>query len=213
MHLESLPDGYKREDMKAELAVVEKPLRIDIGCGVNKRKDGDWLGVDAIEFEGVDVVCDLSRGAWPWADDSVTEVNCAHFLEHLTNLDGKWERVHFFNELYRVLKPGAKCTLVFPHWCSNRYYGDPTHKEPFSEMGFYYLSREWRSGNKEKGLPANAPHTDKKNNQNGYDCNFIATWGYGVNPSLTHRNSEFQQFALQNYKESATDIIATLVKD
>ena len=200
---------------KAKLAVVEepKPLRIDIGCGVNKRKDGDWIGVDKIAFDGTDVVCDLATEKWPWKDLSVEEANCSHFLEHLTNLNDRWERVHFFNELYRVLKFGAKCTLVLPHWASNRYYGDPTHKEPFSEMGFYYLSREWRLGNAEKGLGANAPHADVKFNPKMYDCNFIATWGYSMNPSIQSRNSEYQQFALQNYKEAATDMIATLVKD
>jgi len=199
--------------MTKKLAVVEtpKPLRLDIGCGLNKRKDGEWVGVDCLPLEGVDVVRNLAL-PWPWDTDSIEEVNCSHFLEHLTNLDDKWERVHFFNELYRVMKPGAKCTLVIPHWCSNRYYGDPTHKEPFSEMGFYYLSREWRVGDKEKNAGANAPHVDISNNPNGYDCNFVATWGYSMNPSLHARNVDFQQFALQNYKEAAMDIIATLVK-
>ena len=79
-------------------------------------------------------------------------------------------------------------------------------------MGFYYLSREWRAGDKEKGVAANAPHTDILHNPNGYDCNFIATWGYSMNQPLLSRNSEYQQFALQNYKEAAMDMIATLVK-
>lgn len=213
-------------------AAVAKPIRIDIGCGKNKRKDGEWIGVDSIAFDGVDVVVNLCekhmvdkpikdsylamRGPefkpWPWDTDSVDEANCSHFLEHLTNLNDKWERVHFFNELYRVLKPGAKCTLTLPHWCSNRYYGDPTHKEPFSEMGFYYLSREWRKGDATKGIMANAPHADKEFNPHGYDCNFVATWGYGLNPAIQSRNTEYQTFALQNYKDAATDMIATLVK-
>jgi SAM-dependent methyltransferase len=219
MHWESVPDfgeviNRKGNDLTAQpQAVAEtKPIRIDIGCGKNKRKDGEWIGVDVIQFDGVDVACNLSSGAWPWETDSVDEANCSHFLEHLTNLNDKWERVHFFNELYRVLKPGAKCILTLPHWCSNRYYGDPTHKEPFSEMGFYYLSREWRNGDAAKGIMANAPHADKKFNPHGYDCNFVATWGYGLNPAIQSRNTEYQTFALQNYKEAATDMIATLVK-
>lgn len=79
-------------------------------------------------------------------------------------------------------------------------------------MGFYYLSREWRKGDVAKGVAANAPHVDKEFNPNGYDCNFVATWGYGLNPAIQSRNTEYQTFALQNYKEAATDIIATLVK-
>ena len=128
-----------------------KLINLDLGSGPNK-KDG-FIGVDKYKMKGVDVVCDLGKEKWPWKDNSVDEVNCTHFLEHLTNFNGKWERTHFFNELYRVMKKGAKATLVFPHWCSNRYYGDPTHCEPFSEFGFYYLSKDWRA--------TQAPHSDK----------------------------------------------------
>lgn len=188
--------------MSAVPEEVQKPIRIDLGAGKNK-KEG-FIGVDSISFEGVDVVCNVGKDRWPWDDSSVDEAHCSHLLEHLTNLDGKWERIHFFNELYRVLKPGAKCQLVIPHWCSNRYYGDPTHKEPFSEMGFYYLDKTWRA--------SNAPHTDAEFNPNGFNCDLQATWGYSLHGHLTTRNAEYQQHALQFWKEAASDTIATLVK-
>lgn len=190
--------------MSTDEEQVLKSLKLDIGCGRN-RKEG-FLGVDSIAFEGVDVVHDVRVAPWPWEDNSVAEVSSSHFLEHLTNFDGKWERVKFFNELYRVMKPGAKATLVFPHWASNRYYGDPTHKEPFSEMGFYYLKREWRL------TQGNAPHADIAHNPNGYTCDFDATWGYSMHPSLNVRNQEYQMHAMTFWKEACQDIIATLVK-
>lgn len=177
------------------------PLRLDFGCGPNPA-DG-FEGVDIIPFDGkVKHVVDLRQGKWPFADDSVDEARASHLLEHLTNLDEKWERVRFFNELYRVLKPGAGALLIFPHWCSNRYYGDPTHKEPFSEMGFYYLSREWRK--------KEAPHTDAEYNPDGYSCDFEATWGYSLHPQVAVRSQDYQQFAMANYKEACQDIIATV---
>lgn len=179
-----------------------KTLRLDLGSGPNK-KEG-FLGVDKYKMKGVDVICDLGKDKWPWKDNSVDEVNCTHFLEHLTNFNGKWERVHFFNELHRVLKKGASAYLVFPHWCSNRYYGDPTHCEPFSEMGFYYLSKEWRD--------TQAPHTDKKWNKNGYSCDLEANWGYSYHPLLETRNQEYVQNATTFYKEAVQDMIATLKK-
>lgn len=167
------------------------PTKLDLGCGSNKQPG--FFGVDRKKFPGVDHVMDLGDGRWPWASNSIEEAYCSHFIEHLT-----WpERVHFFNELYRVLKKGAKVTLILPHWCSNRYYGDPTHKEPFSEMAFYYLRKTWRE--------QNAPHVD-------YTCDFEATWAYGLNPAITTRNQEFQLFAIQYYKDAITDIHATLVK-
>lgn len=165
-------------------------LKLDLGCGKNKRQG--FYGVDEIAFEGVDKVFDI-RKPWPWKAGSVGEVHCSHFIEHLT-----WpERVHFFNELYRVLTPGGKCTLIFPHWNSCRFYGDPTHKEPISEFAFYYLRKPWRD--------VNAPHC-------GYTCDFDAQWSYAPNPSLNGKSQEVVTFAFQNYKEAITDIMATLTK-
>lgn len=189
--------------MKKKAVKQVVPIKLDLGCGPNK-KGADWIGCDQYKMPGVDKVFPLGSGKWPFKDNSVDEVNCTHVLEHLTNFNEKWERVHFFNELYRVMKVGAKCSLVFPHWCSNRFYGDPTHKEPFSEMGFYYLSREWRKGQ--------APHSDIAWNKNGYNCDFEATWGYSLHPQIMSRNTEYQQNALAFYKEAAQDIISTLVK-
>lgn len=188
--------------MNAVVSPVTEPLRLDFGCGKNKKPG--FVGVDRIAFDGVDVVCNIGAERWPWDDNSVEEAHASHFLEHLTNLDDRFERVHFFNELHRVLKPGGKCTLIIPHWASQRYYGDPTHKEPFSEMGFYYLSREWRK--------VNAPHADSEFNPRGYSCDLHATWGYSMRPELHTRNAEYQQYALTWFKEAAQDIIATLTK-
>ncbi len=188
------------------------PLRLDLGCGPSKRSDKPFTGVDAIAFPGVDVVHDLTVGSWPWDDNSVEEIHASHFLEHLTNWEGKWQRTRFFNEAYRVLRPGGQMTLIFPHWCSTRYYGDPTHREPFSEMGFYYLSREWRLGDAAKGLGANAPHSDIAHNPNGYSCDFEASWGNLLRPEWTVRSQEASQFAQTWYKEVIQDLQAVLTK-
>lgn len=201
-------------------------MRLDLGCGKNK-KEG-FFGVDIIHFEGVDVVCDLRRNwyvekeadlinmqvplfetgngdsvgeAYLFRDNSVDELHCSHFVEHLK----AQERITFMNECHRVLVPGGKLTLIAPHWASCRAYGDMTHQwPPVSEFWFYYLSKAWRE--------ANAPHDDIEHNPEGYSCDFEATWGYGINPSIQTRNQEFQQFALANYKEAITDLYATLVK-
>lgn len=187
---------------KIEKIKTPKYILIDIGCGSNK-KEGS-IGIDKYKMKGVDVVCDVGKDKLPYKDNSVDEIHCSHFLEHLTNFNGKFERIHFFNEIYRVMKKGAKATLIFPHWCSNRYYGDPTHCEPFSEMGFMYLNKDWRA--------SQAPHSDKKWNKNGYDCDFDATYGYALRQDLLTRNQEYQMNAIMKEKEAAQDIIATLIK-
>lgn len=196
----------KKKEVKKEI------FKLDFGCGPNVREG--FEGVDIRDF-GQSYILDLMargesrtrRGAvdlvnptgawkpWPWKDNSVEEAHASHFIEHLT----PEERIHFVNELYRVLKPGGKCQTITPHWASMRAYGDLTHKwPPVSEFWFYYLSKDWRA--------QNAPHND------GYMCDFDVTWGYALHPLLVSRNAEFQQEALNFKKEAAQDTIATFVK-
>lgn len=184
--------------MKATKAVQKEVpvLKLDLGCGKGK-KEG-FLGVDRIKFEGVDVVHDLATH-WPWDSNSVTEVYCSHFVEHLEAR----QRIHFVNELHRVLIPNGTAQIVVPHWGSNRAYGDLSHAwPPVSEMWFYYLDKNWRA--------VNAPHDDIEWDKQGYSCDFNATWGYTTHQHLHTRNMEYQQHALTFWKEAAQDIVATL---
>lgn len=172
------------------------PTKLDLGAGPHTK--AGFCGVDQTAFPGIDYVTDLTK-PWPWADSSIEEAHSSHCIEHFDAM----ERVHFLNELYRVLKPGAKCTLIAPHWSSCRAYGDPTHKwPPVSEFSFFYWKKEWRM--------ANAPHTDASNLKGGFTCNFDVTWGYSLEPGVAMRNQEYQQMAMTYYKEACQDVIATL---
>jgi hypothetical protein len=229
MEVRGLPTNGTPNGTPAAVVTPPALLKLDLGCGSNKREG--FAGVDTIAFPGVDHCVNLAEPIyrpipagfewmapiferrvigykqWPWADSSVSEAHSSHFIEHLTS----WERVHFVNELHRILVPGGKCQIIVPHWASCRAYGDPSHQwGPASEFWFYYLSREWRLGNKDKGLGANAPHTDIANNPLGFNCDFEAAWGYGLHPQISLRNQEAQQFAMQFYKEAVTDIVSTL---
>jgi SAM-dependent methyltransferase len=170
------------------------PFKLDLGCGKNKQ--AGFVGVDERAFEGVDVAHDLRR-PWPWSDSSVDEVHCSHFLEHLTGA----ERIHFFNELYRVLKPGAQARIITPHWSHERAYGDPTHQwPPVCSWTYFYLDRNWRE--------ANAPHTD-------YNCHFIYVLAGCHDPNdqyVAFRNMETKQVLMSRNINVTTDLIATLTK-
>lgn len=174
--------------------IVKPIIKLDLGCGPNKREG--FLGVDVRQFDGkVDVVHDLTK-PWPWKNESVMEVHCSHFIEHLE----AHERVHFINELYRVLVPGGKCTLIAPYAFSERAYGDMTHKwPPVVGFWFYYLDKPWRT--------ANAPHS-------GYndDVDFLWSYGYSLHGKLAGRNQEYIDNATLFYKEACQDIQATLEK-
>lgn len=181
---------------KPKLKIIQGPLKLDLGCGNNK-KEG-FTGVDRRKFASVDVVAELTS-VWPWDESSVDEVHMSHVLEHFTGI----QRVHIFNELWRVLKPGCAATIITPHWNSNRAYGDFTHQwPPVSEMLYYYLSKDWRA--------TNAPDNDFQWNPEGYKCDFEVTWGNGMHPQLMTRNQEYQQFAMTWYKEAIQDLHANL---
>lgn len=168
-------------------------MKLDLGCGPNKREG--FIGVDSRKFPGVDKVVNLGTSRWPWKANSIEESHSSHMVEHLNAA----ERIHFVNELHRVLVPGGKCTLIVPHWASCRAYGDLTHQwPPVSEFWFYYLGKDWRA--------ANAPHND------GYTCDFDATWGYTLHQEIAARNQEYQIHAMNFFKEAAQDIVATLTK-
>jgi len=175
-------------------------VKIDLGCGP-KKKEG-FIGIDQYKFDGVDIVCQLGREPLPFDNDSVSEVNTTHFIEHLT----AEERVQLFNELYRIMKVDAKIFMVVPYWGSSRAYGDPTHKwPPIGEMWFYYLDKKWRD--------VNAPHVDGTYDAtHGYTCNFTSTWGYNLHRDILVKNEEFKMFACTFYKEAIQDIAATMVK-
>jgi hypothetical protein len=174
------------------------PLRLDLGCG--KAKQAGWTGVDALKLDGVDIVADL-RKKWPWASDSVDEVRCSHFLEHLTGP----ERVHFANELCRVLRKGAKATIAAPHWTHDCAYGDPTHQwPPLSGWTFLYWNKEWRK--------AQAPHADADHAPGMLSCDFDYVIAGSWDGWLEPRNMEFRTFAMQRYVNSTRDLIVTLTK-
>jgi SAM-dependent methyltransferase len=168
-------------------------VKLDLGAGKNK-KEG-FLGVDILDFEGVDVVTNLGNDPWPWEDNSVDEVHCSHMLEHLVAK----QRIHFANELHRVLKPGCKAAIITPHFASVRAYGDLTHQwPPVVSFWYAYLNKEWRA--------VNAPHNLD------YTCDFDHGYGFALHPTVAARNQEYQNYAVIHLVEGAQDLHVTLTK-
>ena len=172
-------------------SVERAPLRIDIGVG--KTKMDGWEGIDAIDF-GQKHVHDIHKGL-PWLEDnSVDEVRSSHFVEHLTGA----ERIPFFNELYRVMKPKATALIVTPNWSHSCAYGDPTHQwPPMSEWYPLYLNKPWRD--------ANAPHA-------AYTCDFDHVVAGSWDQSIESRNPETKSFMMRQYTNAFRDLIITLTK-
>ena len=134
-------------------------MKLDLGCGKTPREG----------FEGVDLYApeakhrvDLFRMPWPFASDSVEEIHCSHFIEHVpmlyiapgeaptpapTSEHSKDLLIAFFDEVYRVLQPEGRAQFIWPALQSVRAFQDPTHRRFIPGEALSYFSREWREGN------------------------------------------------------------------
>jgi predicted SAM-dependent methyltransferase len=146
--------------LPVELAVPEQYLKLDLACGQNIR--AGFEGVDLPGVPGVHHEMNLARFPWKWADNSVGEINCSHFLEHLPMIyvdkhgnelpfgdpTGKDLFFAFFDECYRILRPEGTMVIVVPSCRSSRAFQDPTHRRFFPSEAFVYLNEGMRKANK-----------------------------------------------------------------
>lgn len=168
-------------------------MKLDLGCG-GKKCDESFVGVDALALPGVDVVMDIRVAPWPWADNSVEYAFSSHFVEHLTGE----ERIGFFNELWRVMKPGAQAEIVTPDWSHASAYGDPTHKwPPMSSWYVVYLDRKWRE--------ANICHIP-------YTCDFTGTYGYTPDLRFANQPQELVRQVVGHNINAAQNLHVKLTK-
>lgn len=109
--------------------------KLDLGCGAHKREG--FLGIDIANIEGVDLVQDLFKFPWDFPDGSIDEVYSAHFFEHVPARF----RAAFMDEIWRICEPGAKVTIITPHWDSVRAIQDFTHEwPPIAAESFLYFN-------------------------------------------------------------------------
>lgn len=133
-------------------------LRLDLGSGAHPREG--FTPVDREKVTCETVVCDLVSGdRWPWADSSVDELSSSHFIEHIP-ADEVWcvrsqqgsvvgyqkdRLLWFFDEAFRVIKPGGLFHLTWPALKSTDAFRDPTHRRFIPLEMLHYLSTEGRA--------------------------------------------------------------------
>lgn len=178
-----------------QIAPVKSELiKLDLGCGDNKREG--FKGVDFVKTSATDYVHDLFRFPWPFKDSSVEEAHCSHFFEHVpAKLRGKW-----MDELYRILAPGGKCTLITPYYNSIRATQDFTHEwPPVSPNSYLYFNKGWREQNK-----LTHGHYEMK-------CDFDFTYGYSINAAWASKSEETRNFGINHYQNVVDDLHCTVV--
>jgi hypothetical protein len=187
-----------KSNLKIVEVEVEKPkkagLKLDLGCGDNK-KEG-FKGVDYAKTKSTDYVHDLLKFPWPFKDGSVEEVHTSHFFEHIPAK----MRPRFMDELFRVLEPGGKVTIITPYFNSVRATQDFTHEwPPISPNSFLYFNKNWRIENK-----LTHGYYDMK-------CDFDFTYGYSIAPAWVSKSEDARTFAIAHYNEVISDLHTTLI--
>jgi predicted SAM-dependent methyltransferase len=83
-------------------------IRLDLGAG-HTCPEG-FVGVDNAKYSpSIEYVVDLNLNKLPFSDNTVDEIRTSHTLEHLK------DPMALIQEAHRVLKPGAKLTIIVPY--------------------------------------------------------------------------------------------------
>lgn len=170
--------------------MAANPIKLDIACGADKQ--AGFVGIDIAPIPGVDFVHDLETFPWPLEDESVIEAVCLHYVEHTKNL------IAFVEELYRVMRKGALCTVRAPYYTSIRAWQDPTHTRAITENTFLYFNAQWRQAN---GLAHYPIRSD-------FDCAI----SFLVDPVWGNVSEKERTFAMRHYFNVIHDIQVRLTK-
>jgi tetratricopeptide (TPR) repeat protein len=170
------------------MANTRNKLKLDIACGKNTKQG--FKGVDI--WDGAEIVADLERFPWPFKDNSVDEIFCSHYIEHTPDL------ISFANELYRIMKVGAKAEIIAPYYSSMRAWQDPTHLRAISENTFLYFNKGWRAINKLDHYPITA--------------DFDFEYEYFLDQAWQGKKDDEVRFAIKHYINVVSDIRAVLTK-
>ena len=175
-------------------------MRYDLGCGNNKQQG--FTGVDIVtDGTTADIQFNLLTFPWTFAkDSSVEEVFCSHFIEHIPHGNGFNDPFfEFFNEVWRILKPGGRAAFITPYYTSIRAFQDPSHQRFINEGTFAYFDEEWRRENKLLYYPIT---TDFK----------VVNYEYLYHEDYKNIDVADQQFALKHFWNVGADMKVTLQK-
>jgi 2-polyprenyl-3-methyl-5-hydroxy-6-metoxy-1,4-benzoquinol methylase len=79
---------------------------LDVGCGI--RKQPGSIGIDRNPASRADVLVDLDRLPYPFADGSFDRVTAIHVIEHVNDVIGTMEEFH------RLVRPGGTVRSATP---------------------------------------------------------------------------------------------------
>ena len=105
---------------------------LDLGCGTTKN---NAIRVDINFSFSPDVVANLDGFYFPFKENTFSTVICSHIIEHIEDI------FNFFDELWRISKPGAYIFIRVPYFSCVHSFCDITHKRFFT---YYSLEPFYR---------------------------------------------------------------------
>ncbi len=123
-----------KKGILSRLSQLERVI-LDLGCGPVRRRP-DWIGVDQLDYESVDLVGEVHDVLRLCPDGTVDEVHSSHFFEHVADLPG------LMREIQRVLKSDGTLDVIVPHFSNPYFYSDYTHRHFFGLYSFSYLATD-----------------------------------------------------------------------
>lgn len=142
-------------------------------------------------------VC-LRCGATRGSGAGPARVSCHGNPSHLWDHVGRDMFFAFFDEAWRVLKPGSKFTVVCPAAPGDRAFQDPTHRRFIVRETFFYLAKEFREANK----LTHGPYAMK--------CNFSGNIGHTIPTEESARAPEVAAERFRTLRNVVYDWHATL---
>ncbi len=104
---------------------------LDVGCGINKLPGA--IGIDRNPDSAADVLCDLDRFPYPFADSSFESLQAIHVIEHVSDV------LRTMEEFHRLVRPGGRVRIVTPHYTDFSSFCDPTHRWHLNSFSLRYF--------------------------------------------------------------------------
>lgn len=172
----------------AKLQTNHAKIKLDLSYG--ELPDSGFTKVNGL---------DPDRLPWKLDNESVEEALVAFRLNRIPGP----QRMAWMSELWRVLVPGGKATIIVPYWSSHRSIQDPESQwPPICEQSFSYFSKAFRDTNKE----------DVRLLPRGMYCDFDATGGYQFDPDTAVKETTVQSFWVKHYLNAVSDLHMVLTK-
>ena len=107
---------------------------LDVGCGINKSPGA--IGVDRNPASRADVLCDLDRFPYPFADSSFDELRATHVIEHVSDV------IRTMEEFHRLVRSSGRVVITTPHYTDFSSFCDPTHRWHLNSFSFRYFGED-----------------------------------------------------------------------